>query len=266
MTAAATTARHRPRLIGQTLALGRRSVIGTIRQPPQWIPSFLFPLLLCAINTAALNRVIKEQGIGNYLNFALGTVVVQAVLFSASNSGSDLATDIQSGFFDRLVTSPIARPAILLGRLASSFVLGIAQSLIMVGALSVFGARVASGMGGIALLALAGGLLSVGIGSLSCAVAVRTGSAEAVQGFTPLFTMFIFFSSAYFPKTDMVGWFKVLVNANPLNWAIEGVRSIVVDGVTTSAVLKALLVPVAVAVAGIALSTAALAHRLKDHS
>lgn len=256
----------RPSLLSQTVALGRRALIGTLRQPPQWLPSFMFPLLLCAVNTAALNRVIKSQGIGNYLNFALGTVVVQGVLFAASNAGSDVATDIQTGFFDRLVSSPISRPAILLGRLASSFVFGAVQSLIIMGVLAIFGARIVGGLAGIALMTLAGAVLSLGIGSLSCAVAVRTGSAETVQGFNPLFTMFIFFSSAYFPKTNMVGWFKALVNANPLNWAIEGVRSIVLEGVTAKGAAKALLVPLGIAVVGVTLSTMAMNRRLKDAS
>jgi ABC-2 type transport system permease protein len=250
------------RLIPQTIALGKRSIISTLRQPQQWIPSFAFPLLLCAVNTAALTKVIKTQGLDSYLNFALGTVVVQGVLFSASNAGSDLATDIQLGFFDRLVSSPVARSAILVGRLAGSFVLGILQALIIIGVLAIFGARVQGGLAGILVLALAGGILSLAIGSLSCAVAVRTGSAEAVQGFNPLFTMFIFFSSAYFPKTNMVGWFRALVDKNPLNWAIEGVRSIVLDGVTANGAAKALLVPLAIAVVGVAIATRAMRRRL----
>ncbi len=253
-------------LVAQTLALSARAIRNTLRQPQQWVPSFLFPLLLLAVNTSALGKVIRQQGVDSYLNFALATVIVQGILFAASNSGGDLAIDIQDGFFDRLVASPIARPAILLGRLSASLVLGVFQAAVIMIVLALFGARVAGGAPAIAVIALAAGLLAVGIGSMSCAVAVRSGSSETVQAMTPLFTMFIFFSSAYFPKDNMVGWFRGIVSANPIDWTISAMRDLILDGFDTTSALKATVIPILVAVLGVTLATLAMSRRLRDIS
>ena len=247
----------------QIVALSRRSIMNSFRQPAQWIPAFAFPLLFCAVNTAALSKVIRNVGVGGYLNFALATVVIQSILFGASNAGTDLANDIQAGFLDRLVSSPVSRPAIIVGRLASAFVLGLLQGAVIFAVLSLFGARVKGGIGGIVVLIVAAGLFGLGIGALTCAVAVKTGSAEAVQGITPILTALIFFSSAYFPKSGMSGWFKAIVTANPINKLIEELRSLVLVGFDAGKAVTALAIPLALAVFGVAIASRSMSRRFQ---
>ncbi len=52
-------------------------------------------------------------------------------------------------------------------------------------------------------------LLAIPIGGLGIFLALRTGSAEAVQGMFPLFFALMFFSSTFFPRETMTGWFQV---------------------------------------------------------
>ena len=54
--------------------------------------------------------------------FLLPASITQSVLFGGLTAGSDTATDIQTGFFDRLLASPVARTSILVGRLAGASV------------------------------------------------------------------------------------------------------------------------------------------------
>jgi ABC-2 type transport system permease protein len=250
----------------QALQLGRRAVLGTLRQPQMWAPSMIFPLILCAVNTAALNKAIKGPGgVGpSYLNFALATVVVQGILFAGSNGGNDLANDIETGFLDRLVASPVSRPAILVGRLGGSTLFGLAQGIFFLFVLGLFGARVKAGIPGYLVIILAGMLLALALGGLSSALALRTGSAEAVQGISPLFFVFIFLSSAFFPRSRMSGWFKAIVTANPITWLIESLRNLVLVGWSTRDALRALAIPAALAVALIALAVSQLRWRLSE--
>jgi ABC-2 type transport system permease protein len=62
-------------------------------------------------------------------------------------------------------------------------------------------------------------------------VALRTGSAEAVQGIFPLFFVGLFLSSMNMPR-DLIenGWFQWIATVNPVSYLIEGLRSLVVAG------------------------------------
>jgi ABC-2 type transport system permease protein len=250
--------------VRQALVLGLRSLRSTARQPAQFAPALMFPMMLCAVNTASLSRTFRNQGSPfTYLNFALATVVIQGVMFAASSAGIDVAIDIQDGFLDRLVASPVSRSAILVGRIGGSAVLGAVQAAFFIGVLSIFGARVKAGVPGILLILLVAMLFAVMLGAMSSALALRTGSSEAVQASTPLFFALVFFSSAYYPREKMTGWFKAVVTANPLTWFIESVRHLVTIGWDNSSAFKAIAIPGVLAVLMVAFAGTQLRYRLR---
>ena len=98
----------RPRwLIGleQTWVLAGRSVRNTGRDPSAWVPPMVFPLLLAAIYGAQFSRATELPGfpeVDSFLQFVLPASVLQGVSFFAGDAGVGMATDIQTGFFDRL--------------------------------------------------------------------------------------------------------------------------------------------------------------------
>ena len=249
----------------QALALSRRSLVATLRQPQLIVPTVLFPLLFVALNTAALNRSTRLPGfppVDSFLDFALATAVVQGVLFGGSGGGTDMATDIESGFLDRLVTSPVVRPAILVGRLAGAAALGVFQAAVFVAVLVLFGAEVKTGPAGVAVILASALLLAVGVGGLSVAIALRTGSAEAVQAFFPVFFAALFTSSAFFPRNLMSGWFAVVATLNPLSWLIEALRHLVIVGFDAGSALRAVVLPGALAGIAVAVAAAQLRRRV----
>ena len=246
------------------LHLARRSVANTIRQPQMWVPSMVFPLMITAINVAAMNKATRLPGFpaDSFLDFAVATVVVQGVLFGASAGGSDMAIDIQGGFFDRLVASPIPRSAIVLGRLAGAACLGALQAVVFMTVLTLFGAHIEGGIAAVAAILVVAMLLAVGIGGIAVAIALKTGSAEIVQASFPVFFISLFASSAFFPRQLMSGWFKAVAGVNPLSYMIEGVRSLVVSGFDVSDALQAIAIVGGLCMAALALSLAALRGRL----
>ena len=90
------------------------------RQPVLVTPVILFPLILLAVNAAGLDSVTQLPGFptDSYINFAIVVCFVQGALFAAITAGSELATDIQKGFLDRLALTPARRWAVLLGTMA----------------------------------------------------------------------------------------------------------------------------------------------------
>jgi ABC-2 type transport system permease protein len=126
----------------------------------------------------------------------------------------------------------------------------------------LFGARIAGGVPAFLVLLLASGLLALAFGGLLAAMALKTGSAEAVQSSFPIVFVLLFASSAFFPRQTMQGLFKRFAGINPVSHVVEGLRELIINGWSTSAAVKALVVPAAMAVVTFALAVFALQRRL----
>ena len=251
--------------IAQVRALSRRSVLAMMRQPASLLPALFFPSLLAAVNAAAFNRSVNLPGfpeVDSFLDFLLPAVIMQGVLFGGVAGGNEMAVDIEDGFFERLMASPVWRPSILVGRLAGSAALGAFQAVFFTALLSLFGARVQAGIGGLIVLILVAMIMAVAVGGITAVIAIRTGSQEAVQNTFPLVFIVVFLSSAFFPTSLMTGWYQQVARINPLTWVIDGVRHLVITGWSWSEALQAVTVSAGVAAFTIMLASLALRRRL----
>lgn len=218
----------------QAAALGRRAVVNTSRIPQSWVPGLFFPLMLMVIfagSFAAAPAFVRGfPEVDGFLDFVIAGIILQATLIGGTVVGTAFAFDLQGGFLDRLIASPASRTAIISGRLISSVVMALIQTLLFVGIALIFGARIDWGIGGFLIMLLFAALLAVGAGGIGITLALRTQSAEVVEGSFPLFFALMFFSSSFFPRESMTGWFKAVADYNPISWAVEGMRVVVVGG------------------------------------
>jgi ABC-2 type transport system permease protein len=249
----------------QTIAMSKRSVIAIIRQPALVIPSLIFPLFFAALGSSSFGRAIALPNfppVDSFLDFAIAGTIIQGVLFGSVTGGAALATDIENGFFDRLLATPTSRVSILLGRLAGAAMFGAFQALFFVLILIPFGVRIAAGVPGLIVIVISGGLTGIAIGGFTAAMALKTGSSEAVQGSFPLLFIALFFSSAFFPRETMHGAYKGIADLNPVSYLVEGIRGLVIDGFTAKHIAGAILVPIGIGVVSIALALRTLYSRL----
>ncbi len=93
-------------------------------------------------------------------------------------------------------------------------------------------------------------------------MAIKTGSSEAVQGAFPLLFIALFFSSAFFPRETMSGIYARLADINPISHLVEGMRDLTIEGLSASAVLRAIVIPAIMAVLTVSLSLRSLTKRL----
>lgn len=269
MTATTAPAVHnQPHAVRQSLQLSRRAVLAVLRQPQVLVPSIFFPLFFAALNAAAFDRITSQQPafaaqFDSFLDFLLPATVLQGVLFGSTQAGTEMANDIEIGFFDRLLASPVSRTSILVGRLAGGATLGAAQAVFFTGVLVAFGANLTGGIGALLVLVVTSALLGVGIGGFGVTLGIRTGSAEAVQGAFPLIFVLMFTSSAFFPRELMTGWYRTVATYNPISWILEALRDLVSIGWSYEDAAVAIAVSAAVAVCSVALSLRALRRRLQ---
>ncbi len=250
----------------ETLALSRRAVLGTIRLPQAWVPSIFFPLVLMAIFSGSFGQAPGNipgfPEVASFLDFAVAGAVIQGILIGGTTAGSAFAIDIERGFFDRLVASPARRGSIVAGRVMGSVALGVVGALLFIGIAAIFGARVAGGFAGILLVLLMAGILAAAVGGLGIYLALRSGSSEAVQGTFPLFFALLFFSSAFFPRETMDGWFRVVADLNPISYLAEGMRAPIVDGLDWPTILIGIAIAIGLAVISLAAAAVAFRRRL----
>ncbi len=67
------------------------------------------------------------------LEFATAGILLQNAFGSALQSGNSIVADIDSGYLQKMLVTPVKRPAILLGRLTSDAFRVVVQSAIIIG-------------------------------------------------------------------------------------------------------------------------------------
>jgi ABC-2 type transport system permease protein len=241
-------------------------VTRTARQPASAIPPLVFPLALLAVNSGGLQASTELPGFpaSSFLAFALAVPFIQGALFSTMNAGTDLARDIQTGFFSRLSLTPMRGSALLAGQLTGIVVLGLLQAAVYTTVGLLVGVRFESGPAGIAVLFCFAALVSLAFGALGSFLALRTGSGESIQALFPVLFVFLFISSMNAPRSLMeVDWFRVAASLNPVSYLIECVRSLVITGWDAQALALGFGVAAVLAVVSIAAASWALVRRME---
>jgi ABC-2 type transport system permease protein len=219
--------------VSRVYALAQRSVVRTLRQPAMVVPSIVFPLLLLSINSSGLNSATLLPGFptDSYFQFAIAIPFIQGALFSAMSAGTNVASDIESGFLNRLSLTPLRRVALMMGQLTGILALGLIQALAFLTVGIAFGDGLATGPGGVIVLLLLSLTITLAFGCIGAFVALRTGSGEAVQGVFPLFFAALFLSSMSLPR-DLIAtdWYRTVATWNPVSYMLEGIRSLFITG------------------------------------
>jgi ABC-2 type transport system permease protein len=252
-------------LATQVGVLARRSILRTVRQPAQVVPSLIFPLFMLAVNASGLTSATKIPGFPthSYVTFALAVPFMQGALFAAINAGTDVANDIETGFLNRLQLTPLRGAALLAGELAGVLAFGALTAVFYVVAGLVAGAHIQAGVPGFLVLLGLSMVISLGFGALGALAALRTGSGEAVQGLFPVFFVVLFLSSMYLPRNLIkADWFHTIANWNPVSYLLEGIRSLLITGWDGTALGRAFAVALALVVVGLFTSSLALRGRM----
>ena len=240
-------------------------MIRTVRQPIIIVPPLVFPLFLLAINASGLSAATRIPGFptDSYLAFVLAFPFMQGALFATNTAGTNIAEDIGTGFFNRLSLTPMRGSSLLAGQLTGVMLIGTIQAVTFLAAGLAAGAEIESGVPGVAVLFVLSLSIAAAFGTIGLFVGLRTGSGEGVQGLFPVMFILLFLSSATLPR-DLLGqeWYRTIATINPVSYLIEGLRSLIITGWDPEALALAFGIALAIFVAGLAASTAALRERL----
>jgi ABC-2 type transport system permease protein len=246
-------------------ALSKRSLRQAFRRPQFLAPIVIFPSLFLAVNVGGAGRstdIPAFPDVAGFLDFELAGAIVQSTMLSAVSGGIALALDIETGFMDRLIASPVSRTAIVVGRLAATTAMGVLSGVWFISIGLIFGAEIQGGVPGALLVIALAAATATAWGSFGAALALRSGTVSVVQGTFPLIFVIIFLSSAFFPANLLLEPAKSISDWNPMSFIAEAIRNPIVSDISAEPVLEGLLVIAGLMAVGGALSAWGLRRRL----
>lgn len=230
MTVLASICRQAVWTVTDTVVIAQRNLMRYLRAPDMVMFLTIQPIMFVLLFNYVFGGAIRVEGT-SYINFLLPGIILQTVIFGATQTGIGLRDDLTKGIIDRFRSLPMARPAVLSGRiladtLANVFVIAI---MLVVGYAIGFrfsnGAAAALGAVGFAVcFAMVFSWISAFIG-----VSTRTVEAAQAASFTWIFPL-TFVSSAFVPVESMPGWLQAFAKINPMTLAVNSIRSMSIGG------------------------------------
>jgi ABC-2 type transport system permease protein/oleandomycin transport system permease protein len=196
------------------------------RVPAYLIFTIVQPMIFTLLFRYVFGGAIPVRGL-SYVDFLLPGVVGQTAAFATMGTAIALAIEAQKGVIDRLRVMPIARSAVLVGRLAADAVRMLITLVVIFAVGYAVGFRFHGGVdGAIGTLALA-----EVFGLTMCCVSLFIGLAlrqeEAVQAFGMIWLFpLTFVSSAFVPVQTMPGWLEAFAVNQPITHVINALRSL----------------------------------------
>jgi ABC-2 type transport system permease protein len=250
----------------QLFLVTRRTLVTIFRTPSALLPPIAISVFFLVIYNSTLGTAsgfIPNLGTNSYLGFILPLSIVSSSLSGASVAAQNLVRDIETGYFDKLLLTPISRAALLLGPiLAGALILGLQAHIVILVAL-LMGLKSATGIAGLyAAIGLAV-LLGTGFAGFTVSAALGSGSAAATQGAGFIFFPLTFLAPTFVPLELLGGWLKTAASINPITYVLEAMRSILNQGWDGAVIGRALLACLLLGTAMYALAVLALRVRTR---
>ena len=225
-----------PSLVPIALALWRRSLNEVLRVRGALLPATIAPVVFLLGMTGQFGRLTGLDGFptDSYLSWIVPLSCLQGAGFAGAATGSNLARDIEQGWFDRLLVAPVPRPMLLAGPILG----GVSRSLVPATVVLVcglaLGAELTGGVPGlIALYVASAGFCTVAaLWGIYLALTFRTQQAGPLmqQGVF----LAVFLSTAYTPEVLLRGWLAETAGLNPVTQVLQLARQATVSGIDPS--------------------------------
>lgn len=247
------SARRNPKLntspIHGLWALTKRDLRKWYTNPYQLIISLIQPVIWMGLFGKALNfssfitsgatgattaqvntLLISFFGTISYFSYLVCGMLVFIVLFSSSFAGMSVVWDRRFGFMNKALSTPVSRGAIVMGKILQSVI----RSLIQAGVVLIIGIALGMETGSLSVLGLVGTftfifLVAMGLSGLFVMLSLRSSNWQTQMAIINLLNLpLLFASNALFPVKIMPAWLQDVVRVNPVSYAIDGIRQMLI--------------------------------------
>ena len=218
------------------LTLWRRSLNEVLRVRGALLPATVAPVVFMLGMSGQFGRLTGLDGFptDSYLSWIVPLSCLQGAGFAGAATGSNLARDIEQGWFDRLLVAPVPRPLLVIGPILGAVTRSLVPATVVLLVGLAIGAELPGGVIGVVLLyvAAAGFCAVAALWGIFMAVTFRTQQAGPLmqQGVF----LAVFLSTAYTPEVLLRGWLADVAELNPVTYVLEMARQATVVGIEPS--------------------------------
>jgi ABC-2 type transport system permease protein len=172
--------------------------------------------------------LLSTFGTTSYFSFLACGMLAFIILFTAAFSGMSVVFDRRFGFLNKALSTPVGRGAVVMAKVFQSIGRSLVQAAIVLGIAVILGMDTSH----FTVLGVAGSfvflfLMAMGLSSLFVMLALRSSNWQTQMAIINLLNLpLLFASNALFPTKLMPTWLQDVVKVNPVSYANDGVRQL----------------------------------------
>jgi len=217
-----------------------REVVRFYRQRSRVIGVIASPVLFWLVIGSGFGTSFRSgnaAGQQHYLDYFYPGALIMIVLFTSIFTMMSVIEDRKEGFLLSVMVAPVARSAVVLGKVLGGTTLSTIQGMIFLVFAPFVGVHI--GIGQLLLAVLVIFLVSFALTALGFAIAWPMDSTQAFHAIINLFLIPLWLlSGALFPLSGASGWLRLLMRINPLTYGVEALRGLLYPGSTSLASLS----------------------------
>ncbi len=218
-------------LTTDTAMMTWRNLMHYRRNPETLASTVAGPVMFLLLFNYVFGGAIGAGRDFNYIDYLVPGILIQNNLFTVMNTGIGIAQDLQKGFVDRYRSLPMARSAVLGGRVCATTLVSFASVYWTLGIALLFGMRFHGGLVPALILPLVVAAFCFAFAWVSALVGVSVRNAETASSSTFFITIpLTFLSSTFVPVETMPGWLQAFAEVNPITHVVNLCRNLAQGG------------------------------------
>jgi ABC-2 type transport system permease protein len=206
----------------------KRNLLRFTRMPQLLLFATIQPVMFLLLFNFVFGgaMALGVAGGGDYINFLIPGILVQTVVFGATNTAVGLTEDLNDGVIDRFRSLPMARSAVMGGRTLADLVrsAGVQSLMLIVGIAIGFQAGSWVGLAVGFVLAV---LFGFAVSWFFATIGLIVRNPEATQGASFFLVFpFVFASSVFVPTATMPDWLRLFAEHQPVSILTNTVRKL----------------------------------------
>jgi len=220
----------------KTLSIAEMEVRKLRHDPTELITRAVQPALWLLIFGEVFTRLhIIPTGNLSYISFITPGILAQSVLFIAIFYGIAIIWERDLGILHKFLVSPTPRQALVLGKALSAGVRALSQVVIIYVLAVLIGVGINWNPINLTLVVVVAILASALFSTFSLIIASLVKTRERFMGVGQVLTMPLFFASnAIYPLSMMPRWLQIVAQVNPLTYAVDALRGLMITGGTST--------------------------------
>ncbi|MGA8295843.1 MAG: ABC transporter permease [Acidimicrobiales bacterium] len=217
--------------VADIITLTRRDLLIWLRNPAFLFFTIIQPVMFVLLFRYVFGGAIPVQVPGGYVDFLMPGIIAQSAAFASFGTAIALARQLQRGVIDRFRAMPMARSAVLIGRLSADTVRLTVTVLVILAVGYAVGFRFLNGALPAVLMLVLGVIFGATICTVSAYVGLAIKDEESVGSFGLVWLFpLTFVSAAFVPISSMPGWLQAFAKNQPVTIVIDEMRALALGG------------------------------------